>query len=340
MGVDLRSLISPSPIQLQEMGGKVLAVDAYNTIYQFLSTIRGPTGDLLTNSKGEVTSHLSGLFYRSISLLVENIKLAFVFDGQSHRLKAAEIRRRSELKKEASAQYSLAIEEGRAADALKFSKRTAVLTDAMVQESKKLLTALGIPIIQAPSEGEATAAFMTTKGMAFATCSQDYDSILFSADRLVRNLTISGRRKIPNKNAYVDVEPEIIEHEAVLKQTGLTQEQLVDVAILIGTDFNPDGFAGIGPKTALKLVKENGRLEKIDKIKGSLDAIPYREIRDIFLAPPVAEISELEFGKVDRDTVLQYLCVDKNFSADRVSAALDRLAKAQETRSQSLEKWF
>jgi flap endonuclease-1 len=188
--------------------------------------------------------------------------------------------------------------------------------------------------------GEAAAAFLTRSGLAYAVSSQDYDSILFSTKRLVRNLTVSGKRKIPNRNAYVDVEPEVIEHLKVLTETGLSQEQLIDVAILIGTDFNPGGFSGIGPKTALKLVKESGRLENISKIKDQLAEVPYQEIRDIFLNAEEPDVKDLSFGSVDRQSTLQYLCAEKGFSGDRVSAALDRLEKAEASRSQSLERWF
>lgn len=181
---------------------------------------------------------------------------------------------------------------------------------------------------------------MTKHEIAFASASQDYDSILFGAKRLVRNLAISGRRKVPNRNAYVDVEPEIFEHEKVLKEIGLTHEQLVDVGILIGTDFNPGGFQGIGPKTALKLIKESGRLENVEKIKHLLPDVPYAEIRKIFLEPDEPKVGEIRFGPVDREKVLDFLCVEKSFSADRVSGQLDRVHKTTQNRSQSLEQWF
>lgn len=340
MGLDLKPLITPTPLKLPELSGKVIAIDAYNTIYQFLSTIRGPTGEPLMNGRGEVTSHLSGLFYRNVNLLAENIKPVYVFDGEMHALKGQEIERRRQVKQEAMAQYSQALEEGRMEDAVKYGKRTSVLTDAMVEESEKLLATLGIPHIQAPADGEAAAAYLTRKELAYASASQDYDSVLFGATRLVRNLAVSGRRKVPNKNAYIDVEPEIYEHAGILKETGLTCEQLVDVGILIGTDFNPGGFAGIGPKTAIKLIKEHGRLENIEKIKSLLQEVPYKEIRDIFLRPEVPKVDRIDFGAVDREKVLDYLCVQKSFSTDRVAGTLDRLQKAEESRSQSLEKWF
>ena len=340
MGLDLKPLVTPVPLKLQELASKVVAVDAYNTIYQFLSIIRGPTGEPLANNKGEITSHLSGLFYRNANLLMENIKPIYVFDGKANELKMAEIQRRSQLKKEATEKYQLAIEEGRMEDARKYSTRTSVLTDKMVEESKKLISYLGIPYIQAPSDGEAAAAYLTKREVAFAAASQDYDSILFGAKRLVRNLAISGKRKVPNRNVYVEVEPEIFEHDRVLREIGLTSEQLVDVGILIGTDFNPGGFAGIGPKTALKLIKENGKLENIQKIKHLLPEVPYQEIRNIFLKPEVPKVDKIDFSEVNREKVLDFLCVDKSFSADRVRTTLDKLQKAAANRSQSLEQWF
>jgi flap endonuclease-1 len=340
MGLDLKPLVTPRSLKLTELAGKVIAIDAYNTIYQFLSIIRGPTGELLTNSKGEVTSHLSGLFYRNANLLMDNIKPIYVFDGKASELKMAEIERRSQLKKEARERYNLAIEEGRIEDARKYSTRTAVLTPEMVEESKKLISHLGIPYIQAPSEGESAASYLTKHGIAFAVGSQDYDSILFGAKKLVRNLAISGKRKVPNRNAYVDIEPEILEHDKVLQETGLTHEQLVDVGILIGTDFNPGGFPGIGPKTAIKLIKENSRLEDIKKIKSLLTQVPYQEIRNIFLDPEEPEVDKVEFGIVNRESVLDFLCVEKSFSTDRVSSTLDKLQKSIANRSQSLEQWF
>ncbi|AFU59021.1 MAG: flap endonuclease-1 [Nitrososphaera sp.] len=340
MGLDLKPLVTPASLKLPELTGKVVAIDAYNTIYQFLSIIRGPTGEPLANSKGEITSHLSGLFYRNANLLGDNIKLVYVFDGKANELKMAEIQRRSQLKKEATEKYQLAVEEGRIEDARKYGIRTAVLTDKMVEESKKLLSYLGIPYIQAPSDGEAAAAYLTRRELAFAAASQDYDSILFGAKKLVRNLAISGKRKVPNRNVYIDVEPEIFEHDKVLQEIGLTHEQLIDVGILIGTDFNPGGFPGIGPKTALKLIKENGKLENVEKIKHLLPKMPYQEIRDIFLKPEVPKVDRIDFGEVNREKVLDFLCVDKSFSADRVSSTLDKLQKSIANRSQSLEQWF
>jgi len=214
------------------------------------------------------------------------------------------------------------------------------LTDKMVEESKKILTLLGIPFVQAPSEGEAAAAYMTKQGIAFSCASQDYDSILFGSNRLIRNLTISGKRKVPSRKMYVEIEPEIIEHQQVLDQTKLTHEQLVDVGILIGTDFNPEGFAGIGPKTALKLIREYGKLENIEKIKDSLSCIPYQKIRDIFLNPEAPNVDNIQFDEADYTSIVDFLCIEKNFSADRVTGAIEKLKKSLANRNQSLERWF
>lgn len=340
MGLDIRPLVTPGMIRLAELTGKVIAIDAYNTLYQFLSIIRGPTGELLTDSRGEVTSHLSGLFYRNANLMMENIKLVYVFDGKASELKKTEIKRRNNLKKEALQKYQVAIEEGRIEDARKYSTSTSVLTEKMVEDSKELLSYLGIPTIDAPSEGESAASYLTKRDMAFAVGSQDYDSILFGAKKLVRNLTISGKRKIPGRNTYIDIDPEILEHDKVLKETGLTHEQLVDVGILIGTDFNSSGFPGIGPKTAIKLIKQNGRLENIERIEHQLNQVPYQEIRDIFLNPESPNVDNIEFGEVEHDKVLEFLCVKKNFSTDRVNTTLERLQKSRTNRSQSLEQWF
>ena len=340
MGLDLKPLVKSSPIMISELSGKVIAIDAYNTIYQFLATIRGITGELLTNNNGEVTSHLSGLFYRNVNLLAEDIKLIYIFDGKPSPLKSKEIDRRRQVKQDALNKYQEAITAGRFEDARKYGQATSVLTDKMVEESKMILTLLGIPYIQAPSEGEAAAAQLTQSNIAFACASQDYDSLLFGAKRLIRNLAISGKRKVPNRNVYVDIEPEVIEQQQLLNETGLNLEQLVDIGILIGTDFNPGGIPGIGPKTALKLVREHNKLEKIEKIEASLANIPYKEIREVFLKQEAPKINGVEFNEINYDALVNFLCTEKNFSVARVNTSLDKVKKSITNRNQSLEKWF
>jgi flap endonuclease-1 len=340
MGLDLKGLITKEKTTLESFASKVIAVDAYNTIYQFLSIIRGPDGMMLSDSQGRVTSHLSGLFYRSINFLSLGIKPVFVFDGKSPSLKAAEIERRRQIKKEATIKYEKALADGNMEDVRKYAQQTTSMQDGMVEDAKQLLGLFGIPCIQAPAEGEATAAHLTKTGLAYASASQDYDSILFGAKKLVRNFTNSGRRKLPNRNTYIEIEPEIIDTSRVLSDLGVTAEQLVDIGILIGTDFNPDGFERIGPKTALKMIKENGRLEDVQQIQEKLATIPYQEIRKIFLEPKVSEVSEIKFGEPNYSGIVSYLSGERSFSRDRLESSLNRLQKSTIKRSHTLEQWF
>ena len=202
------------------------------------------------------------------------------------------------------------------------------------------MTYFGIPYIEAPSEGEATAAHLTNTGQAYASASQDFDSILCGAKRLVRNFTNSGRRKIPNKNTYIDIVPEIIETQKTLDSLELSREELIDVGILIGTDFNPNGFERVGPKTALKMIKQHSKLEDIPQIQEQLEEIDYQEIRKIFLNPEVADVKEIVFENVDYEGMTNYLVKERSFSEDRVNSTLNRLKKALEKKSQNLDQWF
>ncbi|CDI05449.1 flap endonuclease-1 [Candidatus Nitrosotenuis uzonensis] len=341
MGLDLKGLLSSrEKTKLESFSSKVIAVDAYNTIYQFLSIIRGPDGTLLSDSKGRATSHLSGLFYRNVNFLSLGIKPVYVFDGRPPSLKSAEIERRKQIKKEATIKYEKAVAERNFEDMRKYAQQTTVMQDGMVDDAKYLLELFGIPYIQAPSEGEATAAHLTKTDLAYAAASQDYDSILFGAKRLVRNFTNSGKRKLPNRNTYIEVEPEIIDTQKVLTELDVTKEQLVDIGILIGTDFNPDGFERVGPKTALKYIKEHGRLEDIPQIQDQLEKIDYNQIRRIFLEPKVAEISEIKFNTPNYSEITNYLAGERDFSKDRIESSLSRLQKATQKRSYTLEQWF
>jgi len=340
LGLDLKPLVIREKTKLESFASKVIAIDAYNAIYQFLAIIRGPDGMQLSDSEGRITSHLSGLFYRNINFLSLGIKPVYVFDGKPPSLKSAEIEKRRQTKKEATIKYEKAIAARNLEDARKYAQQTTSMRDGMVEDSKVLLEFFGIPFIDAPSEGEATAAHLTQTGQAYASASQDFDSILFGAKRLVRNFTNSGRRKIPNRNTYIEIEPEIIEYQKTLDKLGLTREELVDVGILIGTDFNPDGFERVGPKTAFKLVKKHSRLEDIPQIQDQLSEINYKKIRKLFLEPEVAKVDEIRFEKTNYEGIVNYLTKERNFSEDRVNSSLSRLKKALEKRSQTLEKWF
>jgi flap endonuclease-1 len=340
MGLDLKTLVVKEKTTLESFSSKVIAIDAYNAIYQFLSIIRGPDGMQLSDAQGRITSHLSGLLYRNINFLSLGIKPIYVFDGKPPSLKSAEIERRRQIKRDATIKYEKAIASGDLEDAKKYAQQTTMLKDDMVKDSKRILTLFGIPHIDAPSEGEATAAHLTKNDIAFASASQDYDSVLFGAKKLVRNFTNSGRRKIPNQNRYIDIEPEIISTQKSLDALGITREQLIDVGILIGTDFNPDGFTRIGPKTAIKMIKKYSRLEDIPTIKEELEEVDYQQIRKIFLEPEIPNITKVDFGEIDYDGIYKYLVEERSFSPERIKASLNRLKKALEKRSQNLEQWF
>jgi len=340
MGLDLKPLLIREKTKLESFTNKIVAIDAYNAIYQFLAIIRGPEGLHLSDTQGHVTSHITGLFYRNINFLSLGIKPIYVFDGKPPSLKSAEIEHRKQIKKDATVKYERAMSEGKMDDARKYAQQTTSMKDGMVEDSKHLLDLFGIPYIQAPSEGEATAALLTTTGHADVAASQDFDSILFGARKLVRNFTNSGRRKLPNRNTYIEIEPEIIEYKKNLEALGITREQLIDVGILIGTDFNPDGFERVGPKTAIKMIKEYGKLEDVTQIQEQLEMIDYNAIRKIFLEPEVAKVDKIEFGEVKYNDIISYLSNERSFSRDRVNSSLNRLKKSLEKKSQTLEKWF
>lgn len=343
LGVNLRSIVPVTTVKLEDLSGKIIAIDAYNALYQFLAIIRQPDGTPLKDSTGKITSHISGLFYRTANLVELGIKPIYVFDGAPPVLKEAEIKRRMKAKEEATIKYEQAIARGDIAEARVYAQATSRLKDYMADDSKRLLTLMGLPWVQAPSEGEAQAAHMVRRGDADYCASQDYDSLLFGAPKLVRNVTISGKRKLPSKNVYIDVTPEVVELNNVLKECGLSHEQLIDVAILIGTDFNPDGVKGLGPKTALKLVKEYGTLEKaLPHIKeADFPAEPQR-IREIFLNPKVTDNYKLDWKEPDAEGIINFLCGEKDFSEDRVKKTLEKMQESTKKQKgkTTLEKWF
>jgi len=326
LGVDLADIIPEQATSLESLSNKTLAVDAYNALFQFLAIIRQPDGTPLKDRHGRITSHLSGLLYRTANLAEKGIKLVFVFDGKPPELKEEEIRRRRQVKEEAVIRYERALKEGRMEEARTYAQATSRLKDDMVDDAKKLLDALGVAWLQAPSEGEAQASFIASRGDVWAVASQDHDSLLFGAPRMVKNLAITGRRRLPRRDAYVEVEPKIIELAKVLEELSLTREQLVDVSILIGTDFDPDGVKGIGPKTAVKLIREHGNLEKVMAYNPEVKIYPAPEtIRKIFLQPDVTPDYLLKWSRPDEAKVVSFLCGERDFSEDRVRKAVSRM---------------
>lgn len=342
MGVNLRDLVPKTNVELSSLGGKSIAIDAYNALYQFLAIIRQPDGTPLKDHTGRVTSHLSGLLYRTANLVEMGIKPVYVFDGTPPALKEVEIKRRMRVKEAATIKYERALKAGRVEEAHKYAQATSRLRDYMTEDSKRLLDHMGIPWIQAPSEGEAQAAYIAKKRDTHFCASQDYDSLLFGAPMLVRNVTLSGRRKLPGKKVYIEVVPEIVDLNQVLGELGVTHEQLVDIGILVGTDYNPDGIKGIGPKTALKLIKEHGSIEKVPNLDEAGFPVPPKHIRRIFLQPKVTDNYELEWRKPDAEDVVDFLCGERDFSEDRVKKAIEKMTYGlKELREKTtLEQFF
>jgi flap endonuclease-1 len=339
MGVNIADIIIAHEISLKDLRGKKISIDAYNALYQFLSIIRQPDGTPLRDSQGRVTSHLSGLLYRTANYLAEGIKPVYVFDGRPPDLKMRTLEERMKIRNQAKEEWEKALEQGNIEQARSKAQQASYLTRNMVDEAKKLLDLMGIPWVQAPSEGEAQAAYMAKKGDTHASASQDFDSLLFGAPHLVRNLAITGKRKLPRKNVYVEVKPEMIILKENLENLGLSREQLIDIGILVGTDYN-EGIKGIGPKTALKLVKKYGSLERI--IEERKYEIPYyKEIKSIFMNPPTTDNYNLEWRDFSEKGLLEFLCEEHDFSRERVISAIDKMRQFKKYREQrSLDAWF
>jgi flap endonuclease-1 len=323
MGVLLTPIIVKETPRLAELAGRRVAVDGNGDLHQFLAVIRSSDGTPLQHG-GRITSHLVGLFYRTTRLLGEHaIEPAYVFDGQPPALKRAEIARRRQVR----ARFEVEAAEARAAGDLPraFAKSTMTsrLTREMVAEARELLGLLGVPVVQAPGEGEAQAAFMAARGDVWAAASKDYDALLFGAPRLLRFLGISGREFLPSKGAFRPLTPEVIEADRLLVHLGLSRGQLVDLALLVGTDFN-DGIKGIGPKKALGLVRTFGRVEDMpENIRAQVPGLP--ALREVYLAPAVAADYGLRFKEPDAPGIFRFLCDERGFSRDRVQAAIGRM---------------
>lgn len=325
MGVNLRELVLKHKIELEDLKGKKLAVDAFNILYQFLSTIRQADGSLLTDSKGNVTSHLSGFFYRTINLLEAGALPCFVFDGKAPEEKARVQESRELIREEARKKHAEAIDKEDLEEARKFAQQTSRLTKEMISESKELISAMGLPWVQAPAEGEAQAAYMCRKGDVWAVASQDYDALLFAAQRLVRNLTISQKKKVAGKEAYTKTEIELIDLSETLNYLQMDIDGFVRMALLIGTDYNPGGVSGIGPKTAIKVIREGKFDDYKSQIHGGSD-----KLKNLFLKPYIIKDYDLNWTKPNPDKIKEILVSRHDFSEERVDAALKRIEAGAE----------
>jgi flap endonuclease-1 len=338
LGVNLTPIIVKRVTSLEALNGKTMAVDAFNVLHQFLALIRTRDGTSLSDSQGRVTSHLVGLVFRTTRLIADHrMRLVFVFDGRPPQLKMGEVDRRRAIRRKAEEEYAEAVATGDLATAHSKAVQTGRLTREMVEDSKKLLDLLGVPWVQAPSEGEAQAAHMARTGDVWASSSRDYDSLLLGAPRLVRYLTIQGQEWLPSKGRARKLKPEIIDLEEFLGHHDITREQLVDLGILVGTDFN-DGIKGIGPKTALRLVKEHVRLEEMPENVTSQLPREYPEIRRLFLEPEVTDDYTITPGELDGEGLISFLSGERGFSRERVESVLERIERSK--KQKSLSDWM
>ena len=345
MGLSIKDIIPRREIEISDLNGKMLCVDAYNMLYQFLSTIRQPDGTPLMDNKKRVTSHLSGIFYRNTNLLSQGIKLIYVFDGKAPILKAETSKKREEGRELARGRYEEAKQREDIESMRRYSSQFIRLDEKMIEESKELLEAMGISVIQAPSEGEAEAAHLNkTKNDIYATVSQDYDSLLFGAPRLIRNLASTKRRR--TFSGWGETKTELIELQRVLNLLEINLDQLICLGILAGTDYNPKGIPGIGQKRALEIVKKYRQpiliFKNVEEQIMSLpeeDRFDWKEIFELFHKPNVKNF-EIKFEKINEEKIKKILVKKHDFSEDRVEKQLEKLRELKEKKKQKgLNEW-
>ena len=346
MGLNIKDIIPRKEIEISDLKEKIVCVDAYNMLYQFLSTIRQPDGTPLMDNKKRVTSHLSGIFYRNVNLLTEGIKLVYVFDGKPPILKTHTHKLREEGRDIAREKYAKAKEDEDIDRMRRYSSQLVRLDEDMIKESKGLLEAMGVAVIQAPSEGEAQAAYLNKiNPEIYATISQDYDCLLFGAPRLIRNLGLARRRK--TFSGWIEINPELIELEKVLNFLEINLDQLICLGILVGTDYNPKGLFGIGPKKALEIVKKYRQPVLIFKnIEEQIMSLPeedrfdWKEIFELFHKPEVVR-AEINFGKINEEKIKKILVEEHDFSEERVNKQLEKLRELKEKKKQKgLSGWM
>ena len=337
MGIKLRDIIPRKEITFDNLGGKKIAVDASNSIYQFLSSIRQVNGELLSDSHGNITSHLVGLFSRNVNLMKRGIKLCYIFDGKPPALKIYEKEAREHRKRIAEERLEEAREEENVEDIFKYSKQTVRMNKEIVEESKEFLQALGLPVIQSPSEADAQAAFMTANGSVWAVASSDMDSLLHGAKKVLPNLTLSQRKKLSSEKIK-NISLDLIELNEVLKTLDITQDQLIILGILVGTDYNRKGIKGIGAKKALKLIKSYKDFDILFKeVNADFD---WKQIFNIFKEMPVIKDYKLIWEKPNIEKIKKILVDKHDFSEERIDKTLSELLKYKiEKQQPGLGKW-
>ncbi|NYT05299.1 MAG: flap endonuclease-1 [Methanomicrobiales archaeon] len=333
MGVALRDLLADhkTPVEWESLAG-VAAIDAHNALYQFLSIIRQPDGTPLMDHEGRVTSHLSGIFFRTVHFLEKGIRPVYIFDGTPPEFKAETVDERREARRIAGERWAEALKLGDTEEAYRQARSSSRIDAHIIETTKELLGLMRLPFVDAPSEGEAQAAAMAARGDVAYAVSQDYDSLLFGAPVLVRNLTVSARRKVRGRT--IVIRPERLVLRDILAGLSLSRENLIEIGILVGTDFNP-GIKGIGPKSALRIVRQGSFRKTIEEKAPGFDPDP---VMDFFLHPPVRSDYDLRWGDPDPEGITRFLCDTFDFSPDRVGAALDKISGRQGQRT--LDHWF
>lgn len=317
--------------------GRKVAVDASMCIYQFLIAVR-QDGSNLMNEDGETTSHLMGMFYRTIRMVENGIKPVYVFDGKPPDMKSGELAKRKERREEAQKQLEKAEEAGDEENIEKFNRRLVKVSKQHNEECKELLKYMGIPFINAPGEAEAQCAALVKAGKVYATGTEDMDALTFGTTVLLRNLTVAEARKLPIKEYH---------YNRVLEELGLTKDEFIDLCILLGCDYC-DSIRGIGPKRAIDLIKQH---KTIDEILKHLDSkkytVPedwmYKEARRLFQEPEVADPEELElkWAEPDEEGLIDFMVTQKNFSEDRIRNGMKKLQKAKQGTTQGrLDSFF
>ncbi|XRP96777.1 flap endonuclease-1 [Methanocaldococcus sp. 16A] len=325
MGVQFGDFIPKKIISFEDLKGKKVAIDGMNALYQFLTSIRLKDGSPLRNRKGEITSAYNGVFYKTIHLLENDITPIWVFDGEPPKLKEKTRKFRREMKEKAESKMKEAIKKENFEEAAKYAKRVSYLTPKIVENCKYLLSLMGIPYVEAPSEGEAQASYMAKKGDVWAVVSQDYDALLYGSPRVVRNLTTTKEM------------PELIELNEVLEDLSISLDDLIDIAIFMGTDYNPGGVKGIGFKRAYELVRSGVAKDVLKK-----EVENYEKIREIFKKPNVTDDYSLNLKLPNKEGIIKFLVDENDFNYERVKKHVDKLYNliTNKTKQKTLDAWF
>ncbi|KAI8039678.1 flap endonuclease 1 [Drosophila gunungcola] len=332
--------LAPQAIRESEMKnffGRKVAIDASMCLYQFLIAVRSEGAQLATVN-GDPTSHLMGMFYRTIRLLDNGIKPVYVFDGKPPDLKSGELAKRAERREEAEKALKAATDAGDDAGIEKFNRRLVRVTKEHAKEAKELLTLMGVPYVDAPCEAEAQCAALVKAGKVYATATEDMDALTFGSTKLLRYLTYSEARKMPVKE---------FSYEKLLEGLSINSREFIDLCILLGCDYC-ESIKGIGPKRAIELINNYRDIETIlDNLDTSKYTVPenwnYKVARELFIEPEVAnaEAIDLKWVEPDEEGLVKFLCGDRQFSEERVRNGAKKLVKSKQAQTQvRLDSFF